>query len=318
MNEEDKFGQVTAAVGCVRLRFKKATEPPHGRLFVKCDFVGRGGSFFVPTPPAAIEGKAPAEVGNTPGCPATLPLSVQSKLVDITEASATSQDEGKNSAQVDFDNVAGDATGLSPLPTDVVVVDVDFTLETTKFDLTEQNLSILSTTEIKLQLCLCIGGDDAETVVGTASVPVADVLGGRNEWTDELALGTYVAPPQPDAETSKKEESAQRKDELDEESTEIGTGATVQDMSVGPLEFGGSTSTMRMTLLTNDETADYTVGAGSLWADGAEVTGVPEGWKVVPPPETERSAWNETIASILSGESRNVLVAARVGVSRLQ
>lgn len=309
MDGDDRPGQITAAIESVCLRFKKTTEPLQGQLYVKCEFVGRGGSFFVPTPEAVAEGRAPAELGSVSGSSPAPPLSVRSQPVDIIKAIVASEEEGENSAPDDVDNVADDAVGSSPLPTDVVAVDVDFSLDTIKFDLTEHNLSILSTTEIKLQLYHCSGGgaagDDAETVIGTASVRVAAVLNGKNEWTDELALGTYVAPAQPDVVTSEEAEAgkAEGKDEPNGASAAICLADTIEDASAGPLEFGGSTSTVRVTLLTNDETADYTVGAGSLWTDGAEVTGVPDGWKVVPPPETERSAWNEVIATILSGES---------------
>ncbi|CAM9278013.1 unnamed protein product [Scytosiphon promiscuus] len=312
MNKEDKPGQITAAVGRVHLRLKKATEPPQGQLFARCEFIGRGGSFFVPTPPAAAEGRAPAEAGNAPGSPPAPTLSAQSKLVDIIEGNTTSKEEERNSAPVEIDGVAGDATVSSPIPKDVIVVDVGFRLDTTKFDLTEHNLSILNSTEVKIQLCLCTGdgaagiaADDAATVIGVASVQVAAILRGQNEWTDELALGTYVPQAQPDTEHPEEGGETQDNGELGVASAEVGSPATSPDLSPGPLEFGGSTSTVRVTLLTNDETADYTVGAGSLWADGAEVTGVPEGWKVVPPPETERSAWNETIANILSGQARH-------------
>ena len=58
---------------------------------------------------------------------------------------------------------------------------------------------------------------------------------------------------------------------------------------------------MRVTLGTDDDTADYTMGGGSLWTDGAEVSGVPEAWKVRPPPETDRSSWNDAIAQLLAG-----------------
>lgn len=292
MDDKESLGQITAAVGRICLRFKNGPEVPfpQGQVFVRCAFVGRGESFFVPTPPAA-DGQAPAVVDKAAGSPQTLPLSVQSELVDITEAVTS---------QIDQDE---DSVGNDNVPTaNVVVADLGFSFDTAKFDLVEDTLSMLDATVINIELCLrhdgSGGGTEVETaVIGTASVRVAAILSGENEWTNELALGTYTASPIPDAEN------------LEEAVAEEGKGpgltdnAAIHDASSGLLEFGGSTSTLRVTLLANDDTADYTVGAGSLWTDGAEVTGVPEGWKVVPPPETERSAWNDVIAQTLSGKT---------------
>ncbi|CAM9893670.1 unnamed protein product, partial [Ectocarpus fasciculatus] len=294
MDNKESLGQITAAFGRISLRFKNGPEEPlpQGQVFAKCAFVGRGESFFVPTPPAA-DGQAPPVVEKGAGSPQTLPLSVQSEPVDITEAvtSQTEQDE---------DNVGNDNVPTA----NIVVVDLGFNLDTAKFDLVEDVLSMLDATVINIELCLRHGGSgvgaEVETaVIGTASVRVAAILSGENEWTNELALGAYTASPLPDAENSE--------EIVAEESKEPGLtdNAAIHDTSSGLLEFGGSTSTIRVTLLANDDTADYTVGAGSLWTNGAEVTGVPEGWKVVPPPETERSAWNDAIAQSLSGQPRH-------------
>ncbi|CAN0225260.1 unnamed protein product [Ectocarpus sp. 6 AP-2014] len=298
MDGKESLGQITAAVGGICLRFKNGPDAPlpQGQVFARCTFVGRGETFFVPTPPAA-DSQAPPLVDKAIGSPQTLPSSVQSEPVDITEAvnSQIEQDE---------DNVGNDNVPT----TNVVVDDLGFSLDTAKFDLVEDTLSKLDATVIKIELCLRHGstggggstGAEVETeVIGTASVRVAAILSGENEWTNELALGTYTASPPPDAENLK--------EVVAEESKEPGLteDAAIHDASSGLLEFGGSTSTIRVTLLANDDTADYTVGAGSLWMDGAEVTGVPEGWKVVPPPETERPAWNDAIAQALSGQPRH-------------
>lgn len=320
MDAEEKLGQVTAAVGHVCLRFKQepGAPPPQGHVFVKCSFVGRGGPLFVPTTPGA-DNEAPAAVDDATGASLLPPPSAQSEAVDIAKATATSPTEDGGAAALgddDHDASAEDDAAVADAAiadaANVVVVDMGFSLDTTKFDLAEPALSMLDATEIKIELCFRSAdggsGDDAETVIGTANVRVAAILSGKNEWTDELTLGAYpemtseVAPAEgmDEADGITSAEAVGNDDDVPATAT---ASAAVQDVSVGPLEFGGSTSTMKVTLLTNDETADYTVGAGSLWADGAEVTGVPEEWKVVPPPETQRSAWNESIAQVLAGET---------------
>lgn len=327
MDAEEKLGQITAAVGRVCLRFKQEPEapPPQGYVFVKCSFVGRGGPLFVPITPGT-DGEAPAAVDNPAGSPLSSPPLVQSEAVDIASAATTSPTEEGGAAVVggdDGDTNEVDATTVADAvvadTASVVTVDMGFSLDTIKFDLAEPVLSMLDATEIKIELCFrgSIGSaDDTETVVGTAYARVADILSGKSEWTDELSLGTYSA-------TTSEEVAAEGKHEADGTTTAeaidndddvpaTGAAVAVQDTSLGLLEFGGSTSTMRVTLLTNDDTADYTVGAGSLWAGGAEVTGVPEGWKIVPPPETERSAWNESIAQILAGKTRSEFKTAAI------
>lgn len=315
MDAEENLGQITAAVGRVCLRFKQEPEapPPQGHVFVKCSFVGRGGPLFVPTTPGA-DGEAPAVVDNAAGSLLPPPPSVQSEAVDIIVQTATAsptEESGAAAVGDDDANEKDDAAVAGAAVTDtahVVVVDVGFSLDTIKFDLAEPVLSMLDATEVKIELCFRgsagSGGDDKEAVIGTAYVRVAAILSGGNEWTDELTLGTYPAMASEEAAAEGKNES----DAVDDDDDVPATGAAVavQDVSLGPLEFGGSTSTMQVMLFTNDDAADYMVGAGSLWVDGAEVTGVPEGWKVVPPPETQRSAWNESIAQILAGASTYV------------
>lgn len=313
MELEENLGQITAAVGRVCLRFKNAPEappPPQGQIFAKCTFVGRGASFFVPTPPAA-DGDAPAAaaVDNAAGSLLLPSPSVQSEPVDfVNGAIGSSRAEEEGSAAAGVDVVTSDhgddpnksvAAAAADVDAGVVVVDVGFSLDTVKFGLDEPDLSMLDTTEIKIDMCLC---GDTETIIGTASVRVSSILSGKNEWTEELALGTYTAKDTEAAGGADEPDVKPTADAVDNDDDGAATTtATVQDVSPGPLEFGGATSTVRVTLLTNDDTADYTLGAGSLWTDGAEIVGVPEGWKVVPPPETEHSAWNEAIAQTLAG-----------------
>lgn len=76
-----------------------------------------------------------------------------------------------------------------------------------------------------------------------------------------------------------------------------------EDTSAGLLRYGGSTSGLRVSLTTDDDTADYTVGGGLLWVAEAEVVGIPEEWKVQPPPDLEHVARNDAIAQLLAGES---------------
>lgn len=85
------------------------------------------------------------------------------------------------------------------------------------------------------------------------------------------------------------------------DSTSPETGQEAEDNSPGLLQHGGFTSTISVTLATDDDTADYAVGGGSIWVDTATVVGVPEGWKIQPPAGTEHAAWNNTIAQILAG-----------------
>eukprot|EP00752_Nemacystus_decipiens_P018595 g16673.t1 len=311
MDAEEKLGKITVAVGSVCLRFKQEAEapPPQGHVFVKCSFVGRGGPLFVPATPG--DGEAPAAVDIGAGSQSLPPPpSVKSEAVDIFRAVATSpaKDGGETAIGDASEQDAAVADGAVADAAQVVVVDVSFSLDTIKFDLAEPALSMLDATEIKIELCFqSVGaGEDAETVIGTASVRVASILRGNNEWTDDLTLGTYAAGISEDtaAEGKGEADDTPTAEAVDNSDDLPATDAAVaaQDVSPGPLEFGGSTSTVRVTLLTNDDTADYTVGAGSLWADGAEVTGLPEGWKIVPPPETERSAWNDSIAQILAAQ----------------
>lgn len=312
MELEENLGQITAAVGRVCLRFKNAPEtppPPQGQIFAKCTFVGGGASFFVPTPPAA-DGDAPAAAVDN-AAESLLPPSpsVQSEPVALAKAAVTSSRGEEESSAVGVDVVTSDhdddphksAAVAADVDAGVFVVDIGFSLDTIKFGLDEPDLSVLNTTEIKIDLCLC---GDTETIIGTASVRVSSILSGNNEWTAELALGTYAARETGAAGGTDEPDGKPATEAVDDEHNGAATTTViVQDVSPGPLEFGGATSTVRVTLLTNDDTADYTLGAGSLWTDGAEIVGVPEDWKVVPPPETERSAWNDAIAQILAGET---------------
>lgn len=309
-------GQITVAVGRVCLRFKNKADAKNGQVFVKCVFAGEGSSLFVARPASTGSGQ------ETPGADSTAllpPPTAQSEPVGITAAVSQALEEGAAAAAVGEavdDAGAGDTAAATPAvgaaAAAAAVTDIGFSLDSTKFDLTEQNLSLLENTVIKIELCMrggCAGSEDAAdiVVIGTVGVKIASVLRGENQWTADLALGTYTpTPPLADptllpvdessqeagiGELTPTTESAVRKEGDDD----------AEDTSAGPLEYGGSTSTIRVTLATDDDTADYTLGAGSLWTDGAEVGGVPEGWKVRPLPETERSSWNDAIAQILAG-----------------
>lgn len=316
-------GQITAAIGRVCLRFKNKAKARNGQVFVKCVFAGEGSSLFVARPVPRGSGQGTTGADSTALLP---PPTVQSDPVVITAVSQALEEEGAaaavvaiNSGAVD-DADAGDTPATTPtVGTAAVsaadaaaVMDIGFSLDSTKFVLTEQNLSLLENTAITIELCMRSGSGgsedvaDAAVVVGTVGVKIASVLRGENQWTADLALGTYTpTPSQADPTLPAVDESLQEAGtgELPRtaESVVEKEGIDAEDTSPGPLEYGGSTSTLRVTLATDDDTADYTLGAGSLWTDGAEVDGVPEGWKVRPPPETERSSWNDAIAQILAG-----------------
>lgn len=316
-------GQITAAVGRVCLRFKNKVKARNGQVFVKCVFAGEGSSLFVARPAPRGSGQ------RTPGADSTAvlpPLIAQSEPVVITALSQALEEEGAAAAVVSRAVDDGDPAGDTPATTPTVgtatvvsaadaaatVMDIGFSLDSTKFVLTEQNLSLLENTAIKMELCMRSGSGgsediaDAAVVVGTVGVKIASVLRGENQWTADLALGAYTpTPSQADPTLAPVDEALQEAGTGElactAESVVEKEGIDAEDTSPGPLEYGGSTSTMRVTLATNDDTADYTLGAGSLWTDGAEVDGLPEGWKVRPPPETERSSWNNAITQILAG-----------------
>lgn len=296
---EEEPGQLTAAIGHVCLLFKDPSESK-GQVFVKFTVSGRGASIILPSPPADGAGEQPVADN------ATSPLA-RSVLSEAVNIDSLSQMEEKQAA-VDFSGAADTADEVQKAATKstggATVVDMRFSLESTKFDLTEHNIAMLETTEATIELCLSNGaGNGAETVIGTATVSVADVLKGVNTWTADLALGKY---PLPESDVSPIVDDTVEGSEAGQGDGEVveGQGSAAKDCSPGPLKFGGSTSTMRITLMTNDDTADYTVGGGSLWTDCAEITGFPEEWRVRPPPETEHSCWNDAISKMLAGTRR--------------
>lgn len=295
---EVESGQISIAVSLVCLRFKNLSDYVGHHVFVRCTFLGHGASIFLPSTP--ISGAAKPQKPDDMSVPLHM---VESEPVEIINRSGM---EGDRNPKVDGspprDADEGVEThGEAPALDASISIEVDFSLESTKFDLTESGFSKLETTEAQLELIL-LTENGTKTVIGANSVPIANILRGENVWTDELALGTYDVPEVNAADPA---ESAL----LDPETEAGGDGLVakeqprvVEDTSAGPLEFAGSTSTMQVTLMSDDDTADYTVGAGSLWMDGAKITGVPESWKIQPPPGTDPSSWNSTIAEILAGE----------------
>lgn len=311
---EDEPGQITAAVGRACLRFKNLSELEGQKLFVKCSFPGRGTSIFVPSiddpgEPAAASIAAVVPLDST----LVPPRTVQSAPVGIVVVSSQPEKEsggpdiGIENAGVETPQNDADAKDCEREKS-LTSIDLGFTLDSTKFDLTEANLSQIENTEMHIELCLH-GVDGTETVLGAATARVANVLRGKNKWCDNLSLGTYSHLVQTAADTKTSEEETDAANsssvgadaEGHDEVVITEKQAALVDASLGLLEFGGSTSTVCVTLLTDDGTSDYTVGGGSLWTDGAEIAGVPEGWKIQPPPETEYSGWNDAIAQILAG-----------------
>lgn len=295
---ETENGQITVAVSLVCLRFKNLSDYVGHRVFIRCTFLGHGASIFLPSPPISSTTK-PRKHDDIPA-----PLHmVESEPVEITNFSGV---EGDGSPEVDGspprDTEEGaDTQSEAPALDASTTIKTDFSLDSTKFGLTEASFSELETTEAQLEVIL-LTENGTKTVIGANSVPIANILRGENIWTDELALGTYDVPAVNNADPA---ESAS----IDPETDAGGDGLTatekspiVEDTSAGPLEFAGSTSTMRVTFMSDDDTADFTVGAGSLWMDGAKITGVPESWKIEPPPGTAPSSWNSTIVEILAGE----------------
>lgn len=295
---EAEKGQITVGVSLVCLRFKNHSDYVGHHVFIRCTFLGHGASIFLPSSPVigATKPRKPDDI------PAPLHM-VESEPVEITNFSGM---EGDGSPEVDGSppqdtNEGAETHSEAPALDASTTIEIDFSLDSTKFDLTEASFSELETTEAQLEVIL-LSENGTKTVIGANSVPIANILRGENVWTDELALGTYDVPV---VNAAKPAESALIDPETEEggdDLTEKEKSRIIEDTSAGPLEFAGSTSTVRVTLMSDDDTADCTVGAGSLWMDGAKITGVPESWKIEPPPETAPSSWNSTIAEILAGE----------------
>lgn len=312
---EDEPGQITAAVGRACLRFKSLSEVEGQKMFVKCSFPGRGTSILLSGTGDSDERTAASAAVVAPSDTTLVPPLTQSAPVDIVIVSSHPEKESEvpggdvEHAGTEAPQNDADAKEMEEKKGSVTLVELGFSLDSAKFALTEENLSLLENTEMQIELC-SHGVDGAETVIGTATARIANVLRGQNEWRNNLPLGIYSHIEQTASDTKNNE--GETADAVNESNVEGGAEgqdegviqdkqATPVDTSLGPLEFGGSTSTVCVTLLTDDGTSDYTVGGGSLWTDGAEISGVPEGWKVQPPPETERSGWNDAIAQILAG-----------------
>ena len=313
---EKEQGKITLTVGLIRLCFKDVFGVG-GNVFVRCTFTGRGASTFVPDIPPPLEGKADQKLLKNTTSPVRILPVVESEPVNITDRPEL---EGSLNPVVDEESAsdAGEATkahGEAPAieSSTTTVVDAAFSFDSTMFDLTEGSLSMLETTEVQIEVVLDDATTKAKSVIGAVSVPVANVLRGENVWSDELALGAYDGIKLCDAacasNTLLDPVGSKREDDIVTKERE----QTVEDTSHGLLEFAGSTSTLRVTLNTDDGTADYTLGAGSLWMDGAEIEDIPESWKIQPPPETERSLWENVLAEKLAGE-----IGARLNNSNWQ
>ncbi|CAM9230645.1 unnamed protein product [Discosporangium mesarthrocarpum] len=297
-------GQITVAVGKAKLFFKSSPTCEQ-ELFVKFSFDGLAGSIFLP---ADQEDRS-----------ATL----RSQAAVIPPVSSP---QGE-------DETAG---GWTPTAS---TVDIGFRHTSSNFELSQGELSKLTSSLVTVEVWTLLPGDDAgETLVGSTSIDLMNVLQGVNEWSGTLPLGRYDPPAsfsrigegQSTDEGRSKEGSieGQRDAEAGRPSTGDGNGrgggneltdvaeshdsigignsaSVATDESPGLLQFGGSTSTIHVTLQTDDDTADYTVGGGLLWTDGARVTCLPEEWKMTPSPETDHAVWHQSIADKLAAPPKH-------------
>lgn len=331
---EQPVGKITATISWVSLRFKDPREAAGKQVFVKCTFSGVGASFF------ACTAASPAATGGGSGNPVSPDDATSVPVVESDPVNVVFEQTGGTNVVADNgeppDRVErNDATGAN----DDVLVDLGFSVQSTKFNVSEETISKLGATEMAIELCMRDMENMAAaavTVLGRATVLVADVLQGETEWSDKLELGTYTHPKvvisgtttpndgpldsnsqDKHGEVRNDDESATHsvaasearisgdKDTPDgeqhhQQQTQQGS-IEAKDASSGPLRYAGSTSTIRVTLATDDYTADYTVGGGSLWVEGAEITGIPEAWQLQVAAGTEHSAWNDTIAQMLAG-----------------
>ncbi|CAM9213823.1 unnamed protein product, partial [Choristocarpus tenellus] len=184
----------------------------------------------------------------------------------------------------------------------VVTVEGGFQWISTKFELNDGELSKVATSATTLEVWIRgVGKDEEDTLLGSCSIQLFSVLQGRNECSSILPLGCYVQPPAIAASEPQETDESESGRQVQREEDQAEETEQEVDESPGLLQVQGSTSTMQVTLLTDDDTADYTVGGTLVWTESARVTGLPEAWKFSPNPETERSEWQEKIAEKLAG-----------------
>lgn len=245
MDSEPGPGQLTASVGKVCLLFKNPAEAKGGQVFVRCTFDnprprGLASILFPDAVPAVgteVEAAAAAPAAAAPdnnAVSAALPP-IESEPVDIVFPL------GGNADSIDPPDVEADGGGNTALDPDAaaeveeavagaaaqtategVVVDLGFSFQSAKFALTEDNMTQLGVTEMKIEVCMRGGGAEGTaaatsgvevvTVIGTTTARVVDVLQGKNTWSESLALGEFAIPSEELSETAGSRLTAQGQD----------------------------------------------------------------------------------------------------------
>lgn len=293
-------GQITATISRLSLQFKDLNEVKGRQIFVKCTFSGSAARIF-----------------RTKGT-----TTATGHLLDDSEASSTQESKPIDIPEADV------TTNCQSTPKtgeeDTITVDVDLNIYSAKYNVSTENMSKLGATEMSIEVCLRGSSGDGSpvTTLGKATAQIEDVLRGHNEWSETFVLGAYDHRRTPEPEGCDYEikhtggQTSIDKDFISETTSvnhspldgECGVENSKhyktisKDSSSGPLRYGGSTSTIHMTLSTDDDTADYVVGGGFMWVEEAMIAGVPHAWKLEPPPETTPSSWDTMIADMLAGK----------------
>lgn len=212
MGPDPEPGQISASVGKVCLLFKDPAIVAGGQVLVKCTFDSSSGDASILFPNSNPAAHSEPVLAGSDNNVVTTPLPIESEPVDITlplTQRTDTTDQPKDKAGNDGDGATTGDTDAEQMaaaktPTaDAVVVDLGFSFQSVKFALTEDNMSKLGTTEMKIEVCMKGGGEGESaggggvTVIGSATVRIGDVLQGKNTWNSNLALGKYA----PAAET---------------------------------------------------------------------------------------------------------------------